>query len=113
MMLTGKSAYPFLSKEVLPYLLDQLGLKVTLRAVKNRFWGDTVSVSGLLTGQDMLRFARSHESEFDLLVLPPNCLNGDDLFLDNLTLEQFERTLKQPVLVGQYDLAATIKEACA
>lgn len=113
MMLTGKSAFPFLSHEVMPYLQNHLGLNIALQAVENRFWGDTVTVSGLLTGQDLLRYARSHESEFDLLILPPNCLNGDDLFLDNLTLEQFERTLKQTVLIGQYDLAATIKEACS
>jgi hypothetical protein len=44
-------------------------------------------------------------------VLPPNCLNNDDLFLDNLSLEHFERALRKPVVVGQYNLAETIKEA--
>jgi hypothetical protein len=59
----------------------------------------------------MLREARSRAGEYDVLVLPPNCLNNDDLFLDNLTLAQFERVLGKPALIGQYNLAATITEA--
>jgi len=43
--------------------------------------------------------------------VPPNCLNDDDLFLDNLSLEQFRGVLAKPVLVGQYNVAASLKEA--
>ncbi len=113
LMLTGTSAYPFLSRHCLPYLRDQLGLRVDLHAVTNRFWGETVTVSGLLTGQDLLRHARQHESKFDLLILPPNCTNDEDLFLDNLTLTQFRQALKKPVVIGHYNLADTIREAVA
>jgi len=67
--------------------IEDLKLNVSLHEVPNRFWGEKVSVSGLLTGQDLLRYARSVRDQFDLVVLPPNCLNADDLFLDNLTLE--------------------------
>ena len=91
--------------------IEDLRLNVSLHVVPNRFWGEKVSVSGLLTGQDLLRYARSVRDQFDLVVLPPNCLNSDDLFLDNLTLEQFKTGLGKPVLVGQYDLAATLTEA--
>jgi putative radical SAM enzyme (TIGR03279 family) len=111
MLMTGYSAYPFLSREMMPYVTDTLGLNMSLHRVLNRFWGDMVTVSGLLTGQDLLRHARMRADEYDLLVLPPNCLNNDDLFLDNLSLSQFERVLKKPVLVGQYNIAATIKAA--
>ena len=111
LFLTGYSAHPFLKLEILPYLTDQLKLKVGVQPVLNRFWGESVTVSGLLTGQDLLREARARIDAFDTVVLPPNCLNADDLFLDNLSLVQFERSLGKPVLVGQYNLAATIKEA--
>ena len=109
--LTGYSAEPFLNRHVAPYVRETLGLNLTVSPVRNEFWGHDVTVSGLLTGQDMLRYARSHKDEFDTLVLPPNSLNHDDLFLDNLTLEQFRTVLGKPVLVGQYNIAETIKEA--
>jgi putative radical SAM enzyme (TIGR03279 family) len=112
LMLTGESAYPFLSKQILPFLQDELRLDVRLKAVRNVFWGQTVTVSGLLTGQDLLRAARSMKKEFDTLVLPPNCLNNDDLFLDNLSLDQFRVLLGKEVLVGQYNLPRTIREVC-
>ena len=110
MFFTGYSAHPFLTAELLPFLKDELGLDICIHPVKNRFWGETVTVSGLLTGQDLLRDARAKIDEFDVLVLPPNCLNQDSLFLDNLSLTQFQTVLQKPVYIGQYDLAATIKD---
>ena len=110
LFLTGRSANPFLQKEIAPYIKNELRLNLTIQPVVNRFWGEQVSVSGLLTGQDLLREARSRVNDFDVVVLPPNCLNQQDLFLDNLSLEQFQKALGKPTVVGQYDLAATIKE---
>jgi putative radical SAM enzyme (TIGR03279 family) len=113
LFLTGYSAHPFLQSNIMPYLTDTLALNVDLQPVTNRFWGETVTVSGLLTGQDLLRAARGREKEFDTVVLPPNCLNNDDLFLDNLPLSQFRDALKKNVVVGSYNLAETIREVFA
>ncbi len=110
LFLTGHSAYPFLSKEVLPYIQNELKLKLEIVPVENQFWGKMVTVSGLLTGQDMLRQARIRHAEFDTVVLPPNCINNDDLFLDNLSLAQFKTALNKEVVIGQYNLAETLKE---
>ena len=110
LFLTGYSAYPFFKKEILPYINDVLKLNVELFPVTNEFWGEMVTVSGLLTGQDMLRQARIKRDDFDAVVLPPNCLNEDDLFLDNLSLGQFKTALGKEVYIGQYNLAETIKE---
>jgi len=110
LVLTGRSAYPFFSRRLLPYLRDDLHFQVELLAVPNRFWGETVTVSGLLTGQDLLRAARESGSDYDAVVLPPNCLNNDDLFLDNLSLNQFRQTLETEVDIGSYDLTQTIRE---
>ncbi len=110
LFLTGYSAYPFLSEEILPYVQKELKLNLEILPVENKFWGKMVTVSGLLTGQDMLRQARIHHDEFDTLVLPPNCINNDDLFLDNLSLQQFETALNKKVVIGQYNLAETLHE---
>lgn len=110
LFLTGHSAYPFWAAELLSYLKNHLRLRIHLEPVANRFWGDAVTVSGLLTGQDLLRAARAHADDYDALVLPPNCLNPDDLFLDNLSLEQFRRSLGKDVVVGSYNLYQTIRD---
>jgi len=109
-LLTGESASPFLGSRIIPYLRNELDLAVTFHEVSNRFWGETVTVSGLLTGQDLLRSARENCRSCDVVVLPPNCLNQDDLFLDNMSLDQFRQVLEVDVVVGSYDLVATIRE---
>ncbi len=113
LMVTGRSAYPFLSRLAVPFLRKACGLRISLLMVENRFWGDSVTVSGLLTGQDLLRCVKGRRTAFDKLVLPPNCLNDDDLFLDDLSLSEFETKVGKPVAVGSYNLAQTIREAFA
>jgi putative radical SAM enzyme (TIGR03279 family) len=110
LFLTGLSACHSWETELTPFLTRELGLQVTVKAVANRFWGSAVTVSGLLTGQDLLRAVREQTGDLDTVVLPPNCLNRDDLFLDNLPLARFRDTLGVNVVVGSYDLAATIRE---
>jgi putative radical SAM enzyme (TIGR03279 family) len=110
LFLTGTSAFPIFSRDIMPYLRDEIGLDIHLEAVPNRFWGEMVTVSGLLTGQDLLDHARKMADRFDTVVLPPNCLNADNLFLDDLSLDQFRRELPVEVAVGQYNLAQTVKE---
>lgn len=113
LFLTGGSAFPFLEADILPVLRNDLGLDVTIRRVENRFWGPTVTVSGLLTGRDMLDDTRAIRDQFDVVVIPPNCLNNDDLFLDNLALEQFRLAMGKEVVVGSYNVAETIREICS
>jgi len=110
LFLTGASAFPFFNAQLLPFMRERLKLRVDLDCVANRFWGESVTVSGLLTGQDLLRHARPKLDRYDIVVLPPNCLNNDSLFLDNLSLEQFRQALGVGVVVGQYDMAATLRE---
>ncbi len=111
LFLTGYSAYPFLSREVAPFIQDELGINLLVQPVRNIFWGETVTVSGLLTGQDLLAEALAMANEYDVLVLPPNCLNTDDLLLDDMSLSQFRTSLGKPVVVGRYNLAESIREA--
>ncbi len=111
--LTGESAYPFLSAEILPYVREYLKLDLDFQAVQNRFWGDMVTVSGLLTGDDLLSHVRSSGVGYDAVMLPPNCLNDDDLFLDDMSVEEFKGELGREVIIGQYNFAESLKEAFA
>ena len=111
LFLTGYSAYPMWTDHIIPYVRPVLGSSLTVTPVRNHFWGHSVTVSGLLVGHDLLRAARKTSGDFDLVVLPPNCLNRDALFLDDLSLAQFEERLGKPAIVGDYDLLKTLTRA--
>ncbi|MEZ5359471.1 MAG: DUF512 domain-containing protein [Candidatus Zixiibacteriota bacterium] len=109
-LITGISAEGILQKYIVPRLNEIRNLSVDAIAVPNIFWGETVTVSGLLTGQDILNAVQ--KSDADVIVLPPNCLNGDDLFLDNVSLTQFTERAGRPVITGSYDIAGLIQTVC-
>lgn len=112
LMLTGTAAAPILQAEVVDWARGEANLELKLTAVANRFWGEMVTVSGLLTGRDLLDVALAKKRSFDTLVLPPNCVSRGELFLDDMALSQFrDRCARKKVLVGDYDLAETLKEA--
>ena len=97
-IVTGVLAGPVLERHVLPVLRRITNLEVEVRVVSNRFYGASVTVSGLLTGQDILAALRDEEDDATFL-LPPNCLNVDGLFLDDLRPSDLSRTLNRPVLI--------------
>ncbi len=96
-IVTGTLAAPILEKEVMPDLHAITGLDVELKAVKNRFFGGRVSVSGLLTGQDIYQQLRPVQGD-QIIALPPNCLNSDRLFLDDWTPETLSQRLGAKVI---------------
>ena len=95
---TGEGAYPFLE-----HLLDGLRRKchnitIDLVPVKNDFFGGTVNVTGLLTGQDILKNLKGRALG-DQVLLATNMLRaGEDVFLDDMTLEQLSKELGTPCL---------------
>ncbi len=107
---TGESAIDWLQEEIVPQVRE-MGIDLSFNSVKNEFWGGTVTISGLLSGADLLQAVLKDSVQGDIVLLPPNCLNNDDLFIDNLTLEEFCKKAKRTVVVGSYDFVETLKEA--
>ena len=99
-LVTGTLAGPILEREILPRLRRIGNLRVDMRVVVNRFFGESVTVSGLLTGRDIIDVFREDEDE-GVLLLPPNCLNGDGLFLDDLSPRDLSRELNRTVVVSE------------
>ncbi len=89
---TGQLAFPLLNEFVLPTLNQIENLSVNLVPVTNHFYGESVTVSGLLTGQDIFN-ALSQVKLGDTVYLPENCINFDGLFLDDWTLEMLQDKL--------------------
>lgn len=82
-------------------------LRAEVVAVGNKFFGRGITVSGLLTGVDIA--AQLRGGPWDVALLPPNCVNGDGLTLDDLTVAELEVECGVPLTVGDYDLASSLR----
>lgn len=111
-VMTGKSAFNKFNENIINPLKKD-GFKIDLFPVENHFWGKSVTVSGLLTGRDILAQVKKIARNYDIALLPPNCLNNDMLFLDDMSLEQFRAGVGIPVEAGDYSMIDTLKEALA
>jgi len=90
-VVTGELAGSVLEKHVLPVLNRITGLDARLCMVPNRFYGRSVTVSGLLTGGDIARSLKKTPEE-TVALLPSNCVNTDGLFLDGWTVDALSKT---------------------
>ena len=106
-MVTGELAAKFL-RPVTAHLNSISGLQVDLIPVTNDFFGKGITVSGLLCGEDIL--GRVKGGPWDLVMLPPNCINGEGLTLDDKTVPELGAAAGVSLTVGSYDLAAFLKK---
>ncbi len=93
---TGTSFYPFL-KKFLERLSEREGLSVTVLPVENRFFGSSVTVAGLLTGRDVVKTLLDSTDSHDMILVPDVVLDGEDRFLDDVTLNDMQEALGVPV----------------
>jgi len=97
-IITGVLAAPILRDRLFSLFSHVKGLNINIIEVKNQLLGESVTVSGLLAGGDILNELKTNELG-DAVVLPPNVLNGNNLFLDDLKFSEFCKSLKIPVFV--------------
>lgn len=84
-------------------LESALKTRVDIVNVRNRYFGETVTVAGLLPGKD-IEEALHGTGPRDVVLLPAEALNGDRLFIDGLPLADLERRLAPSRIVPAFDL---------
>jgi len=97
LIVTGKSFYPVLITHLLPELEKIQNLSAKIIAAENRLFGSSVTVSGLLCGNDIIHAVKQSNFQADKIILPDTCLNFDEIFLDDMTLPALKRKLKTDV----------------
>ena len=89
-MATGTSVAPFmrelLSKNPIP------GVEIDIHPIINRFFGETVTVSGLITGQDLVAQLQGEKAD-EILITESMLREGEDIFLDDMTLIEAQESL--------------------
>ena len=89
-------------KQAFQPLVQQLntveGLDVRLAALRSDYWGQEITVTGLLTGQDLLKGLQGKDLG-EAILLPSLMLKQNDTrFLDDMTVEELARQLETPIL---------------
>lgn len=113
---TGVSAAPFL-EELVALATEKNGIiKGEVYPIINHFFGETITVAGLVTGGDLIEQLRGKELGQRLLI-PANMLrSGERVFLDDVSLDDVERELGVPVIPVAQDgyelLDAMVGVAC-
>ena len=113
-MATGKLAYPYI-KEALTQVMEKFPqVKAHLYEITNEFFGENITVAGLLTGQDLIKQLKGQELG-DVLLLPSAMFkSGEKVFLDDITLSELENALQVKVNIvkssGQDFLSAVLME---
>ena len=97
---TGTLIADYFNTNFIPLLKTVSNLDVKLKSINNTFFGeDDVTVSGLLTGQDIITQLADQELG-DMVLFSNRILNEDDtLTLDDMTLGQISHALEVPVRV--------------
>lgn len=81
------------------------GVRVTVQPIINHFFGETITVTGLLTGGDLIDQLRGADE--DEILLCENTLRAEgDLFLDGTKLSDLRSVLRPPVTLVPNDGAA-------
>lgn len=94
---TGRLAYPYVKQMVQKLEKRVDGLHVLVYEITNYFFGELITVSGLLTGQD-IREQLLGKKLGEKLLLPQNVLrSGETVFLDDMTVVELEKALQVPV----------------
>jgi putative radical SAM enzyme (TIGR03279 family) len=87
---TGISFFPYLTKFI-NRLTENENLNITVVPVKNEFFGQSVTVTGLLTGRDIIKSLHDNAESYDILLVPDVVLKeGDKVFLDDVSLGEIE-----------------------
>ena len=101
---TGVAAAPFIERLVDAAKERFPSLRGEVAAIVNDFFGHTVTVSGLVTGQDIIRQLTARTWLGERIIIPANMLrHGEGVFLDDVTLPQLSSALRRRVVVSETD----------
>ncbi|MEG1361411.1 MAG: DUF512 domain-containing protein [Lachnospiraceae bacterium] len=91
---TGLLAAPHITQLVNTMSEKFPNIQVNVIGISNKFFGEKITVAGLITAQDLMEQLKDRDLG-DTLLLPCSMLrSGEEVFLDDITLECVRRTLK-------------------
>lgn len=102
-LVTGESAYALLANIVDKTERKWHNLKCEVIPIKNNFFGGQITVTGLLTGTDIIAQLKERELGSELLISSSTLRHEQDMFLDSVTVEEVEQALNVKLRVVDSD----------
>lgn len=96
---TGKLAAPFIDRHGRSVRDKYPNVELSVYTIANHFFGERITVSGLITGRDLKEQLKGRDLGEELLI-PCNMLrDGENVFLDDVTVEELEKELSVSICV--------------
>ena len=111
---TGRLAADYLTQIVGQIREKFPKIQAHIYPIRNDFFGETITVAGLVTGQDLIAQLKDQPLGSRLLIPSVMLRSGEDVFLDDITVGQVEEALQVQVDIvesGGYDFVNSIVEA--
>ena len=96
---TGVSVSKFIEEMAKELEKRYNGLKIAVYTIKNCFFGENVTVTGLLTGTDIIKQLKGKELGAELLLSRNMFRSGEEVLLDDCTVEELEKELSVKVTI--------------
>jgi len=99
-LITGILSLPIIEK--LAAKLNKNRWDVQLIPIENKLFGKSVTAAGLLSGSDIKNALKNIDTE--KIILPPDIVNEDAMFLDNIGLDKLQNEIGTKIIVAPYRL---------
>lgn len=100
---TGKLTYSTIQNFAKQVMEAFPHLEINVVCIPNDFFGETITVSGLITGQDLIKQIKIRQGKGEklgkTLKIPSNMLRtGEEVFLDDITVSEVEKAIGMKVI---------------
>jgi len=97
-LVTGKLAYPVIKSTADRIMSEMPHVRIDVIEIRNDFFGERITVSGLLTGQDIVAQLKGKDLGSEVKLPESVVRAGTDVFLDDYTIPQVSETLQVRVV---------------
>ncbi len=97
---TGAAAFELMT-EISEKIMKVIPVKINVVKIKNNFFGERITVSGLTTGKDIIEQLK--DKNYKNIIIPKNMINDNNVMLDDLTTADLEKKLNTEVAVCEVD----------
>lgn len=97
---TGVAAYELILS-LCEKIMKEINIKINVEKITNNFFGEKITVAGLITGKDLIEQLKN--KNIKNIILPKCMLNDDNVFLDDLKVEDIQRELNAKIIISDVD----------
>ncbi len=90
---TGKASFEIISQMIEEINQKFNNVSCNVYPIRNDFFGETITVTGLITGQDLIKQLKGKDLGEELLISNSMLMRDSDIFLDDITIPQVEAEL--------------------